>query len=170
MTFRALGANHPQKDHTTGCSQSRSAPAKAAFVPILVVWFGIGAGPAILPAFLILLSPILVNMATGLVTLEPGAGSRAAGAGCHMRGHSGQRGQAALHTLFFGSIKVANTVAFVRITVIEMTAAREGVGYLLIPAGSSVQMALGIYERFSHIKKNIAAWAHSASQGQYARV
>ena len=135
-----------------------------------MVWFGIGAGPAILPAFLILLSPILVNMATGLVTLEPGAGSRAAGAGCHMRGHSGQRGQAALHTLFFGSIKVANTVAFVRITVIEMTAAREGVGYLLIPAGSSVQMALGIYERFSHIKKNIAAWAHSASQGQYARV
>ena len=44
---------------------------KAAFVPILVVWFGIGVGPAILTAFLICFFPIMVNVATGLATLEP---------------------------------------------------------------------------------------------------
>ena len=44
---------------------------KAALVPILVVWFGIGAGPAILTAFLISFFPIMVNIATGLATLEP---------------------------------------------------------------------------------------------------
>ena len=44
---------------------------KAAFVPILVVWFGIGAVPAILTAFLICFFPIVVNVATGLATLEP---------------------------------------------------------------------------------------------------
>ena len=45
-----------------------NALPKAAFVPILVVWFGIGAGPAILTAFLISFFPIMVNIATGLAT------------------------------------------------------------------------------------------------------
>ena len=43
-----------------------NALPKAAFVPILVVWFGIGIGPAILTAFLISFFPIMVNIATGL--------------------------------------------------------------------------------------------------------
>ncbi|TAF70212.1 MAG: ABC transporter permease, partial [Curvibacter sp.] len=38
-----------------------NALPKAAFVPILVVWFGIGVGPAILTAFLISFFPIMVN-------------------------------------------------------------------------------------------------------------
>ncbi len=40
-------------------------------VPILVLWFGIGSPPAILTAFLISFFPIVVNVATGLATLEP---------------------------------------------------------------------------------------------------
>jgi len=48
-----------------------NALPKAAFVPILVVWFGIGVGPAVLTAFLISFFPITVNIATGLATLEP---------------------------------------------------------------------------------------------------
>ncbi len=37
---------------------------KVAFVPVLVVWFGIGTVPAILTAFLISFFPVVVNMAT----------------------------------------------------------------------------------------------------------
>ena len=54
----------------------RAVP-KAAIVPILIVWFGIGIGigigigPGILTAFLISFFPITVNIATGLATLEP---------------------------------------------------------------------------------------------------
>ncbi len=48
-----------------------NALPKAAFVPVLVVWLGIGIGPAILTAFLISFFPITVNIATGLATLEP---------------------------------------------------------------------------------------------------
>jgi NitT/TauT family transport system permease protein len=44
---------------------------KSAFVPVLVVWFGIGTVPAILTAFVICFFPITVNMATGLATIEP---------------------------------------------------------------------------------------------------
>ena len=44
---------------------------KVAIVPVLVVWFGIGAVPAVLTAFLMSFFPIAVNVATGLATVEP---------------------------------------------------------------------------------------------------
>ena len=44
---------------------------KAAIVPILVLWMGIGQPPAIATAFLLSFFPIAVNVATGLATVEP---------------------------------------------------------------------------------------------------
>ena len=44
---------------------------KVALVPVLVVWFGIGTIPAVLTAFLMSFFPIVVNVATGLATVEP---------------------------------------------------------------------------------------------------
>src|SRR5262249_15130930 len=44
---------------------------KVAVVPILIIWFGIGIVPAVLTAFLISFFPIVVNVATGLATMEP---------------------------------------------------------------------------------------------------
>ncbi|HEU0221458.1 MAG TPA: ABC transporter permease subunit [Paracoccaceae bacterium] len=43
-----------------------------AVVPILVLWFGAGWMPAVLTVFLISFFPIVVNVATGLATIEPG--------------------------------------------------------------------------------------------------
>ncbi len=48
-----------------------NAIPKVAVVPILVLWFGIGVVPAVLTAFLISFFPIVVNVATGLATMEP---------------------------------------------------------------------------------------------------
>lgn len=48
-----------------------NAIPKVALVPILVIWFGIGTVPAVLTAFLISFFPIVVNVATGLATIEP---------------------------------------------------------------------------------------------------
>ena len=47
-----------------------NALPKAAFVPILVVWFGIGIGPAILTAFLISFFPIVIDAAVGLRSMS----------------------------------------------------------------------------------------------------
>jgi NitT/TauT family transport system permease protein len=44
---------------------------KVAVVPILVVWFGIGTVPAVITSFLISFFPVLVNVATGIATVEP---------------------------------------------------------------------------------------------------
>jgi NitT/TauT family transport system permease protein len=48
-----------------------SSIPKVAVVPIFVLWFGAGTVPAILTAMIICIFPIVVNVATGLATVEP---------------------------------------------------------------------------------------------------
>ncbi|WP_454908000.1 ABC transporter permease [Variovorax gossypii] len=156
-----------------------NALPKAAFVPILVVWFGIGAGPAILTAFLISFFPIMVNIATGLATLEPELEDVLRVLGAKRWDVLMKIGLPRSMPYFFGSLKVAITLAFVGTTVSEMTAANEGIGYLLISAGSAMQMGLAfaglmvvgamamlMYELFSVIEKHTTGWAHRGSQNQ----
>lgn len=156
-----------------------NALPKAAFVPILVVWFGIGIGPAILTAFLISFFPIMVNIATGLATLEPELEDVLRVLGARRLDVLIKVGLPRSMPYFYGSLKVAITLAFVGTTVSEMTASNEGIGYLLISAGSAMQMglafaglltvgvmAMAMYELFAVIEKHTTAWAHRGSQGQ----
>ena len=155
-----------------------NAVPKAAVVPILVVWFGIGLGPGILTAFLISFFPITVNIATGLATLEPELEDVLRVLGAKRWDVLTKVGLPRSMPYFYGSLKVAITLAFVGTTVSEMTAANEGIGYLLISAGSSMQMGLAfsgllvvgimamvMYELFSWIEKHTTGWAHRGSQG-----
>lgn len=155
-----------------------NALPKAAFVPVLVVWFGIGVGPAILTAFLISFFPIMVNIATGLATLEPELEDVLRVLGAKRWDVLMKIGLPRSLPYFFASLKVAITLAFVGTTVSEMTAANEGIGYLLMAAGASMQMglafaglmvigamAMAMYELFSLIEKHTTGWARRGSQG-----
>ncbi|HEY9107520.1 MAG TPA: ABC transporter permease [Roseateles sp.] len=150
-----------------------NALPKAAFVPILVVWFGIGVGPAVLTAFLISFFPIMVNIATGLATLEPELEDVLRVLGAKRTDVLWKVGLPRSMPYFFGALKVAITLAFVGTTVSEMTAANEGIGYLLISAGSSMQMglafagllvvgamAMAMYELFAVLERRLTGWAH----------
>ncbi len=150
-----------------------NALPKAAFVPILVVWFGIGVGPAILTAFLISFFPIMVNIATGLATLEPELEDVLRVLGARRWDVLIKVGLPRSLPYFYASLKVAITLAFVGTTVSEMTAANEGIGYLLISAGSAMQMGLAfagllvvgamamvMYELFSVLERRTTGWAH----------
>ena len=157
-----------------------NALPKAAFVPILVVWFGIGVGPAVLTAFLISFFPIMVNIATGLATLEPELEPELEDV---LRVLGAKRWDVLVKVglprsmpYFYGSLKVSITLAFVGTTVSEMTTANEGIGYLLISAGSAMQMGLAfagllvvgamamvMYELFSVIERHTTGWAHRGS-------
>ena len=154
-----------------------NAVPKAAVVPILVVWFGIGLGPGILTAFLISFFPITVNIATGLATLEPELEDVLRVLGAKRWDVLIKVGLPRSMPYFYGSLKVAITLAFVGTTVSEMTASNEGIGYLLISAGSPMQMGLAfgglvvvgamamvMYELFSIIEKRTTGWAHRGSQ------
>lgn len=153
-----------------------NALPKAAFVPILVVWFGIGAGPAILTAFLIAFFPIMVNIATGLATMEPEMEDVLRVLGARRIDVLLKVGLPRSMPYFFASLKVAITLAFVGSTVSEMNASNEGIGYLLVSAGSSMKMplafaglvvigamAMAMYELFAVIERRTTGWAHRGS-------
>lgn len=154
-----------------------NALPKAAFVPILVVWFGIGAGPAVLTAFLISFFPIMVNIATGLATLEPELEDVLRVLGARRWDVLVKVGLPRSLPYFFGSLKVAITLAFVGTTVSEMNASNEGIGYLLVSAGSAMRMplafaglvvvgvmAMAMYEFFSVVERRTTGWAHRGAQ------
>jgi len=156
-----------------------NALPKAAFVPILVVWFGIGAGPAILTAFLISFFPIMVNIATGLATLEPELEDVLRVLGARRMDVLLKVGLPRSMPYFFASLKVAITLAFVGSTVSEMNAANEGIGYLLVSAGSAMKMplafaglvvigamAMAMYELFAVIERRTTGWAHRGADAK----
>jgi NitT/TauT family transport system permease protein len=168
-----IGSSKAAYDAVYPLMTAFNALPKAAFVPILVVWFGIGVGPAVLTAFLISFFPIMVNIATGLATLEPELEDVLRVLGAKRTDVLIKVGLPRSMPYFFASLKVAITLAFVGTTVSEMNASNEGIGYLLISAGSAMKMplafaglvviaimAMAMYELFSYIEKNTTAWAH----------
>jgi NitT/TauT family transport system permease protein len=156
-----------------------NAVPKAAVVPILVVWFGIGLGPGVLTAFLISFFPITVNIATGLATLEPELEDVLRVLGAKRWDVLVKVGLPRSLPYFYGSLKIAITLAFVGTVLAEMTAGDAGIGYLMQTAGSQQRMplafaglvtigvmAMAMYELFSLIERRTTAWAHRGSQAQ----
>ena len=154
-----------------------NAVPKAAIVPILIVWFGIGVGPGILTAFLISFFPITVNMATGLATLEPELEDVLRVLGAKRLDVLIKVGLPRSMPYFYASLKVSITLAFVGTVLAEMTAGDSGIGYLMQSAGSQQRLALAfaglivigamamlMYELFSAVEKHTTAWAHRGSQ------
>ncbi len=151
---------------------------KAAFVPILVVWFGIGTVPAILTAFLISFFPIVVNVATGLATLEPELEDVLRSLGARKSDILWKVGLPRSLPYFFASLKVSITLAFVGTVVSETVASNEGIGYLMMSAGSSMKMplvfaglfvigvmAMVMYEAFAVLERRMTGWAHRGGHG-----
>ena len=156
-----------------------NAVPKAAIVPILIVWFGIGLGPGILTAFLISFFPITVNIATGLATLEPELEDVLRVLGAKRWDVLVKVGLPRSMPYFYASLKVAITLAFVGTVLAEMTAGDSGIGYLMQTAGSQQRMplafaglvvigvmAMAMYELFSLVEKRTTGWAHRGSQGE----
>ena len=156
-----------------------NAVPKAAVVPILVVWFGIGLGPGILTAFLISFFPITVNIATGLATMEPELEDVLRVLGAKRWDVLMKVGLPRSMPYFFGSLKIAITLAFVGTVLAEMTAGDSGIGYLMQTAGSQQRMSLAfaglvtigamamlMYELFNYLEKRTTGWAHRSTQGE----
>lgn len=115
---------------------------KVAIVPVLVIWFGIGTVPAVLTAFLISFFPIVVNVATGLATLEPELQDVLRSLGAGKLQVFRKVGLPRTLPYFFASMKVAVTLAFVGSVISETVASNRGVGYLMIAASSRFDVPL----------------------------
>ena len=145
---------------------------KVAVVPILVLWFGIGSPPAILTAFLISFFPIVVNVATGLATLEPELEDVLRALGAHKRDIMLKVGIPRALPYFFGSLKVAITLAFVGSVVSETVAANVGIGLMMLTAQANFEVPLvfaglwalaaqgiGMYAVFAWLERRLTGWA-----------
>ena len=115
---------------------------KVAVVPILVIWFGIGTVPAIITAFLISFFPILVNVATGIATVEPELRDVMRALGAKNRDIIMKVGLPRAMPYFFASLKIAITVAFVGSIIAETVAANKGIGHLMVVASSRFEVPL----------------------------
>lgn len=146
---------------------------KAAIVPVLVIWFGIGTIPAILTAFLISFFPIVVNVATGLATMEPELQDVLRSLGASKREIFLKVGIPRSLPYFFASLKVAVTLAFVGAVISETVASNKGVGYLMIAASSRFEvplvfaglivvaaMGVALFAFFAVIEHRLTSWAY----------
>jgi NitT/TauT family transport system permease protein len=146
---------------------------KAALVPVLVLWFGIGTVPAILTAFLISFFPIVVNVATGLAAVPP-----------ELREVLRVLGSSRLEAFtrvsipfslpyFFASLKVAITLAFVGAVISEIAASQKGIGYMMTSASSQFNvplvfgglllialMGIALYAVFALLERRLVGWAY----------
>lgn len=145
---------------------------KVAVVPVFVIWFGSGAIPAVLTAFLVSFFPISVNVATGLATVEPELLDVLRSLGARKSQILMKIGLPRSLPYFFASLKIAITLAFVGTIISETVAGSHGIGYLmmaatanfdtpLVFAGLFVIAILGIvmYAIFAVVEQRMTFWA-----------
>ncbi len=156
-----------------------NAIPKVALVPILVLWFGIGFIPAVLTAFLISFFPIVVNVATGLATIEPELEDVLKALGASKLDIMRKVGIPRTLPYFFGSLKIAITLAFVGSVIAESIASNNGIGNLMLQAQAQFKVPLifagllalaveGIvmYGLMAILENNMTGWAQRSGFAQ----
>jgi NitT/TauT family transport system permease protein len=151
---------------------------KVAIVPILVIWFGIGTVPAVITAFVISFFPIVVNVATGIATLEPELKDLLRSLGARPSDILLKVGLPRAMPYFFASLKVAITLAFVGSIISETVAGNRGMGYLMLQASSSFRvplvfagllvvaaMGVAMYAVFAVLERRMTGWAFRGAHG-----
>ena len=145
---------------------------KVAVVPILVFWFGVGWVPPVMTAFLISFFPIVVNVATGISTVEPEMEDVLRALGASKRDIVLKVGLPRAMPYFFGSLKVAITLAYVGSVIGEQNASNVGIGNLLTRASAAFEVplvwaalvvlaVLGVvmYAMTAHVERSMTGWA-----------
>jgi len=115
---------------------------KAAVVPIFLLWVGLGTRPAVLTSLSIAFFPILVNVVTGLSTIDPDLADLFRSFGGRKRQIFWKVGLPGSLPYFFASLRVAGPSALVGVVIAEMLAASNGLGYVMLLAGSNFNMGL----------------------------
>jgi NitT/TauT family transport system permease protein len=145
---------------------------KAALVPILVIWFGVGAAPSIITAFVLSFFPIVVNVAAGFAAIEPELLDVLRSLGATRTDIIVKVGIPRSLPYFFASLKIAITLSFVGSVISELVAGNTGIGHVMLVAGSNFNvplvfaallavsvMAIGMYGIFAMVERRMTAWS-----------
>ena len=155
-----------------------NAIPKVALMPLFVLWCGIGSIPAVLTAFTLALFPIVVNVATGVATVEPEMEDVMRSLGARRDEILIKVGIPRAMPYLFASLKVAITLAFVGSVISETVASNEGIGFLLMGAAARFDvslvfaglvvvavMAVVAYAICEYVETRMAHWAFRARGG-----
>jgi NitT/TauT family transport system permease protein len=115
---------------------------KVAIAPLFLVWFGVGATPKVLVAFLISFFPVVIDAAVGLRSMSTEMTDLARSMGAsRLQVFLEFRLPTSLPYLFSG-LKVAATLAIAGAVVGEFVGADKGLGYLLLVTNSNMETSL----------------------------
>jgi NitT/TauT family transport system permease protein len=145
---------------------------KVALVPILMIWVGVGALPAVVTAFVISFFPIVVNVATGLATIEPEMRDVLRSLGATHLEILTKVGIPRAMPYLFASLKVAITLAFIGSVISETVGGNRGIGFLMLSAGARNDapttfaglfaiaiMGVLMYALCAFVEKRMTRWA-----------
>ncbi len=149
-----------------------NAIPKVAIVPILMIWVGVGALPAVITAFVISFFPIVVNVATGLATIEPEMRDVMRSLGASQWEILTKVGVPRAMPYLFASLKVAVTLAFIGSVLSETVGGNRGIGFLMLSAGarndapttfaglfSIAIMGIALYALCAMVERRMTRWA-----------
>jgi NitT/TauT family transport system permease protein len=119
-----------------------NAVPKVALMPVLVLWFGIGSVPATILAFSLAVFPIVVNVATGLASIDPEMEDVMRSLGATRLEIIRKVGIPGMTPFLFASFKISITLAFVGSVLAETVAANSGIGFLMQEASSRFDVSL----------------------------
>lgn len=153
-----------------------NAIPRAALVPILVIWFGLGSIPKILTAFLIAFFPILVPTLTAMITIERELWELLLSFGASKRQILVKIAIPRSLPYFLSSLQAGFTGALVGTVIAEMVASDRGLGYILLSSTSRLDTplafscltllsiaALVLSKIFTVIERGVARWAYRVS-------
>jgi NitT/TauT family transport system permease protein len=151
---------------------------KVAVAPILLVWFGYGFAPKVIIAFLVAFFPIVVNVASGLISVE----RELLDLGRSLEASRWQifwkfRIPTALPDLFSG-MKIAITLAVTGAIIGEFVGGDKGLGYLIIIANQELDTPLAfaalliisiagilLYAAIEVAERLLIPWDHTGQTG-----
>jgi len=149
-----------------------NAVPKVAIVPILMIWVGVGALPAVITAGVISFFPIVVNVATGLATIEPEMIDVLKSLGASRLEIMRKVGIPRAMPYLFASLKVAITLAFIGSVISETVGGNRGIGFLMLSAGARNDapttfaglfaiaiMGVAMYAICALVEKRMTRWA-----------
>jgi len=149
-----------------------NAIPKVALVPILVLWFGIGAVPVVVTSFIISFFPIVVNVATGIATMEPELADVLRSLGASKLDVLRKVGLPRAMPYLFASLKIAITLAFVGSVLAETIGGNAGLGFLMVTAAARFDvalvfaglvavavMAVGLFAICALVERRMVRWA-----------
>jgi len=154
---------------------------KAALVPVLVIWFGVGTVPAVIAAFLLSFFPVVVNVAAGFATIEPELLDVLRVLGATRRDMILKIGIPRSLPYFFASLKIAITLSFVGSVIAEIVAGNNGIGNVMLIASSNFNvplvfaalllvgvMGVSMYAIFAALESRFTAWSVRGAGLEYA--